>query len=381
MTNPDSTALNAAEADVVSATTVLGQVTSAYEQAVAAGATDLANQLQQAQSALTAAQANLATETSKEQADQTVITTANATIATQTANIANLTAQIAALKNQAPTTTVTKAIPTTIFGARCGPNTPGGPVGAAEQTRVYTLLGGKLGVERLYNIGGTRWALPNSTAYNIMLSTDADAAGTIAGTYDAQHTAIFKACSKYQTVWYSPCVQEVDINGVTPAQAVALVDHVKKLAAPYPNIKVGVIVTSYQAYVGTNLAAYFSANSDYVAMDCYQNYGMPGKLGTLVMALGYGVALAKQLNKPLIVPEISIRTNPNGSTTDAVHSQMVSDAVAYSVSNGIVALSWFDSNKAGQSANESDWRLEPFPTSTAIWKTANIVSNGVLAKS
>jgi hypothetical protein len=116
-------------------------------------------------------------------------------------------------------------------------------------------------------------------------------------------------------------------------------------------------------------------------MDCYHNAGI-GKVNTLPKAYAYAVALSISLGgKPIAIGETAVRptgltTTTPSTLTDAQHAQLVRDGIAYlnTKSNNFVAVSWFDSNKLGQTAQETDWRLEPWPTSTALWKAQTVAS-------
>jgi hypothetical protein len=257
---------------------------------------------------------------------------------------------------------------TTVFGFRAGPNVPNGPAGATAQKRLTDLMGGPLGVERIFNIGGSRWTVPVSTAKSIILSIDLDPAGLLAGNYTAPLKTLLAGCSGFETVWLIPMSQEPDLGnkGVTPQQSQQMITYVKKNIA-FPNVKVGTTVTSFEVTQGVDVSAYFGPDADFAGMDCYENPPV-AKLNSLVKVYTMGVQLAQKLGLPLIIPETAIR--PAASITEAVHAQHVADGIAYLKGSGVKveAVAWFDSNKAGTSANEADWRIENYPASTALWK-------------
>jgi hypothetical protein len=225
-------------------------------------------------------------------------------------------------------------------------------------------------VERIFNIGGTRWKVPSSTAKSIILSVDLDPAGLLAGNYTANLKTLLDGCKAFQTVWLIPMSQEPDLGnkGVTPAQSQQMITYVKKqIAGAYPNVRVGTTVTSFETANGVDTSAYFGPDADFAGMDCYENPPVP-KLNSLVKVYTMGVQLAQKLSLPLVIPETAIRPGP--TVTADYHAQHVADGIAYL--NGapvkVEAVAWFDSNKAGTTANEADWRIENYPASVALWK-------------
>jgi hypothetical protein len=306
------------------------------------------------------------------------------TAAVKQANADKAAAQAATAKVQAAFDAYVKSHPDTpapaalaLFGARCGPDAPNVYV-AGDQARVTNLLGGRLGVERIFNIANL-WAVPTSTAKSIILSVEAPVADTIAGKLDSQHVALMKACSaKWANWYYSPLVQEPDLpsKGISPADSRAAVEHVIALAAAngIRGVNVQAIVTSVEAQGGVDVAAYCSPKSTVFIMDAYSNNGI-AKVNTLPKAYAYARAAADKLGiGPLVFAETAVR--PYTGLTDTQHAQLVADGIAWlkDPANRVAAAAWFFSNKAGTKPNEADWRLTPWVASLAAWRAATIAS-------
>lgn len=262
-----------------------------------------------------------------------------------------------------------------LFGARCGP-AAGSTNYPADLLRVTNNFSstGKLAIERIYTGTGTQFpgfcAIPNTTSMTTLVTNVADPTATINGSLDSQYLAFFAGLSK--PCYFSPLIQEPDVgwngqagsqgkSGYTPALCKAAVDHVAALAADFPLVKVGIVLTSFQIkqWGAAAMSQWCSTLADWVGVDCYANAGIPA-LNTLVLALQKGQSLATLMGQPMMVPEMGYWTGVTGQGglgyTSAQLAVMYPAAIDYIRQEKMLGCTIFESNKLP--GGDGNWCIE-----------------------
>lgn len=285
----------------------------------------------------------------------------------------------------------------TLFGARAGAG-PGGiqsinySVDLPRVSNSFSQLATpRLSSERIYTGTGTQFpgfgAIPNTTSLTTLVSNVADVTATADGSLDAQYEALFAGLTKQ--CFFSPLVQEPDTGtkNISAAQAKAAVDRVADIAADFPLVSVGVILTSFQIHQQgvPAMKAWCSTKADWVGVDCYGNYGIPA-LKDMPTALKVGNTLAVAMGQPMIVPEMSFGGGSGFGGSGFTVAQIEADVptcIAYLKSIASPCCTWFESNKMpiGVSGADGAWclaladgALQSYPTATTAWQLANDAS-------